>query len=96
MVTPVTYSPYSLFCQLQRRSPGSALLGQHWDPPTAGQGAQQGLGSQDRAGSGQISLEPVPNSPSPDHTALIWLETTRPQVREPWAPLGLHWHGTLR
>lgn len=59
MVTPVTCSPYSLFCWCH-----AGVLGQHsWDctgTPQCGMGAQQGLGSWDRAGSGQTSSEPVP------------------------------------
>lgn len=60
MVTLVICSPSSLFCQLQCWSPGSALLGQHWDFHGRTGGPQQGLESWDRAGSGQTSFEPVP------------------------------------
>lgn len=62
MVTPVTYSLYSLFCQLQRRSPGSGLLGQHWDPPLQDRGhsrAWEARTEQDQ-GKPPLNLCPIP------------------------------------
>lgn len=86
MVTLVTCSPCSLFCQLQCWSAGSALLGQHWDfhGRTRGHSRSWEAGTEQDWGKPPLNLclFPFPSPHSPDLAG-----NNLSLLCEPWAPL---------